>query len=60
MDVGGLRHFHLIALDCCIMAQVPRLAQKSLANENNITGFTLLLPRVVVGAFSVKAFEVDL
>ena len=58
--LGELRHFHPIAHDCCIMAQVPRLAQKSLANENNITGFTLLLPRVVVGAFSVKAFEVDL
>ena len=58
--LGELRHFHPIAHDCCIVAQVPRLAQKSLANENNITGFALLLPRCVVGALPVKAFEVDL
>ena len=58
--LGELRHFHPTAHDCCIMAQVPRLAQKSLANENNITGFALLLPRSVVGALPVKLFEIDL
>ena len=55
--VGHIRH---VCMTVTIVAQVPRLAFQSLANGKNITGFALLLPRVVVGAFSVKAFEVDL
>ena len=55
-----VRHVRHVCMLIAIVAQVPRLAQKSLANEKNITGFALLLPRSVVGALPVKLFESDL